>query len=116
MYKNKKDGKLFYSVCKADGFQYDHRKPDVFDENLTKIRFEAFDGSQNIQIINFACHAELLGDKTKSISADFPCYMIREIEKNQNTDAVYINGAIGGMISAKEIQKVYRNEISIEAP
>ena len=109
-YKSRKDGKMFYSVCNAGEFQYDHRHPSVYDENLTKIRFEAFDGSESIQIINFACHAELMGDRTKSISADFPCYMLREIE-NESTNALYINGAIGGMISAKEIKKVYRNEI-----
>ena len=115
-YENRKDGKLFYSVLKTEDLQCDYRTPDVFDNNLTRLRFEAFDGTQNIQIINFACHAELLGDKTKSISADFPCYMIREIEgKNKNTNALFINGAIGGMISAKEIRKVYRHEIDCES-
>lgn len=113
-YKNRKDGKLFYAITDAGDFQYDHREPSVFDKNLTKISFEAFDGSENIQLINFACHAELMGDKTQSISADFPCYMLREIE-NEATHALYINGAIGGMISAKEIRKVYRNEIDCVA-
>ncbi len=42
--------------------------------------------------------------------------MIREIEENnENTNAIYINGAIGGMISAKEIKKVYRNEIDCKS-
>lgn len=115
-YENRTDGKLFYSVTATEEIQYDHRKPDCFDNNLTKIRFEAFDGSGNIQIINFASHAELLGSKTTEISADFPCYMIREIEAhNKNTEVLFLNGAIGGMISAKEIRKVYRNEIDCVA-
>lgn len=111
-YENRKDGKLFYSVTATENIQCDYRKPDCFDTNLTKIRFEAFDGISNIQIINFACHAELMGSKTTEISADFPCYMIREIEAhNEKTEVIFLNGAIGGMISAKEIKKVYRHEL-----
>ena len=42
--------------------------------------------------------------------------MLKVIEdKSKNTDALFINGAIGGMISAKEIKKVYRNEIDCES-
>ncbi len=114
-YKNRKDGRLFYSVIETEDMQFDCRTPDTYDRNLTKIRFEAFDKSEEICIVNFASHAELMGSKTKVISADFPAYMIKEIEEtNKNTNAVYFNGAIGGMISAKEIKKVYRNEIDCE--
>lgn len=114
--ENRKKGRLFYSVKETEDLQCDYRKPDAYDRNLTKIRFEAEDGSENIQIINFACHAELLGDKSNSVSADFPCYMIKEIENNnENTNVLFINGAIGGMISAKEIRKVYRHELDCES-
>ncbi len=115
-YENRKDGKMFYAVKETEDMQFDCRTPVAYDKNLTRIRFEAFDKSKEIHIINFASHAELLGSKTKLISADFPAYMIKEIESNNaNTDAVFFNGAIGGMISAKEIKKVYRNEIDCEA-
>lgn len=112
---SRKDGKMFYSVCKTENMQFDCRTPDTYDDNLTKIRFEAFDGESEIHIINFASHAELMGSKTKKVSADFPAYMIKEIEENnKNTDAIFFNGAIGGMISAKEIKAVYRHEIDCE--
>ena len=115
-YENRADGKLFYAVEKTEDLQFDCRTPDTYDANLTKIRFESFDGKKNICIVNFASHAELLGDRTKSVSADFPAYLIKEVEEqNSNCDAVFFNGAIGGMISAKEIKKVYRNEIDCEA-
>lgn len=114
-YENRADGRLFYAVLKTEDFQFDNRTPDTYDSNLTKIRFESFDGKKKICMVNFASHAELLGSKTKKVSADFPAYMIKEIEEhNENCDAVYYNGAIGGMISAKEIKKVYRNEIDCE--
>ena len=115
-YENITDGKMFYSVKQSEDLQFDCRTPDTYDPNITKIRFESFDGSKNIQVINFASHAELLGSSTKNISADFPAYMIKEIESNnENCEVVFINGAIGGMISAKEIKKVYREQIDCEA-
>ncbi len=114
-YENRADGRLFYAVKKTEDLQFDCRTPDTYDSNLTKIRFESFDGKKQICIVNFASHAELLGSETKKVSADFPAYMIKEIEAhNENCDAVFYNGAIGGMISAKEIKKVYRNEIDCE--
>ncbi len=111
-YENRTDGKLYYSVKKAEGMQFDCRTPDTFDDNLTELRFESFNDDKIVSIINFASHAELLGSKTKSVSADFPAYMIKEIENNnKNREVLFLNGAIGGMISASEIKKVYRNEI-----
>ncbi|MBO5360193.1 MAG: hypothetical protein J6B25_05045 [Clostridia bacterium] len=115
-YKNRKDGKLYYSFLETQDLQFDCRTPDTYDRNLTRIRFEPFDSSPSVYMINFASHAELLGDLTKNVSADFPCYLIKEIEReNQGSEAVFFNGAIGGMISAKEIKKIYRNQIDCEA-
>lgn len=108
-------GRLFYGVLKTDGLQADVREPETFDPNLTKILFRGDDGSETV-LVNFAAHAELMGSKTTAVSADYPAYMIREIEQSgPNVNAVFFNGAIGGMISAKEIKKVYRHEIDCEA-
>lgn len=113
-YESRKNGRLFFSKAETQDMQFDCRTPDTYDKNLTRIRFAADDGTEII-IVNFASHAELMGSKTKKVSADFPAYMIKEIEKeNPKAEAVYFNGAIGGMISAKEIKKVYRNEIDCE--
>ena len=80
-YENRADGKIYYAVKNIPDMQFDCRTPDTFDSNLTKLRFESLDGKKNIVIVNFASHAELLGSKTKKISADFPAYMIKEIEE-----------------------------------
>ncbi len=115
-YENRKNGKLFMGYTETEDLQADVRTPVTYDKNLTVLRFAPDDFSGEIYMVNFACHAELLGDKTTRISADFPAYMIKEIEsKKINSKAVFFNGAVGGMISAKEIKKVYRNEIDCEA-
>ncbi|MBQ2974346.1 MAG: hypothetical protein IJE19_08320 [Clostridia bacterium] len=114
-YENRKDGSLFMGYTSVEDMQADVRTPETFDKNLTRLRFSPDDKSGDIYIINFASHAELLGT-TSLISADFPAYLINEIEKhNPGSNAVFFNGAVGGMISAKEIKKIYRDSIDCKA-
>ncbi len=114
-YENRKDGSLYMGYTPVEDMQADVRTPVTYDKNLTRFRFLPDDNSGEIYIVNFASHAELLGT-TSLVSADFPAYLIKEIEeKVQGSNAVFFNGAIGGMISAKEIKKVYRDSIDCEA-
>lgn len=114
-YENRKDGSLYMGYIPVEDMQADVRTPVTYDKNLTRFRFSPDDSSGEIYIVNFASHAELLGT-TSLVSADFPAYLIKEIEeKVQGSNAVFFNGAIGGMISAKEIKKVYRDSIDCEA-
>ncbi len=114
-YESRKDGKLYMGYVETEDMQADVRTPVTYDKNLTRFRFAPDDNSGDIYAVNFASHAELLGT-TKSVSADFPAYLIKEIESNiPNANAVFFNGAVGGMISAKEIKKVYRDAIDCEA-
>lgn len=113
-YDNRKDGKFYMGYVETEDLQADVRTPVTFDSNLTRFRFSPDDKSGDIYMVNFASHAELLGT-TKLISADFPAYLIKEIEeKVPGAEVAFYNGAIGGMISAKEIKKVYRREIDCE--
>ena len=113
-FESRKDGRLFMGYTEAEDMQADVRTPVTYDKNLTRFRFSPFDNSGDIYIVNFASHAELLGT-TSLVSADFPAYLIKEIEENiPESQAVFFNGAVGGMISAKEIKKVYRNKIDCE--
>lgn len=113
--ETRKDGKLYFGFSQTDGLQADVRTPVTFDDNLNVLHFVPNDSSGDIYAVNFACHAELLGDKTTRVSADFPAYLIKEIEsRNANVNALFFNGAIGGMVSAKDIKKIYRNEINCE--
>ncbi len=113
-YESRKDGKLYMGYTEVEDMQADVRTPVTYDKNLTRFRFAPNDKSGDIYMVNFASHAELLGT-TSLVSADFPAYLIKEIEENvPKSNAVFYNGAVGGMISAKEIKKVYRNEIDCE--
>lgn len=114
-YENRKDGRLYMSYTAAEDLQADVRTPETYDKNLTTFRFSPDNKTGDVYIVNFASHAELLGT-TSLVSADFPAYLIKEIEeKAPQSNAVFFNGAIGGMISAKEIKKVYRDSIDCKA-
>ena len=114
-FESRKDGSLFMGYAVVEDMQADVRTPVTYDKNLTRFRFSPDDASGDIYIVNFASHAELLGT-TSVISADFPAYLIKEIEERvPHSEAVFFNDAIGGMISAKEIKKVYRDSIDCKA-
>lgn len=112
-YKERKDGKLYFGTADAEGLQTDTRTPVDFDSTITSIRFAPSDNSADTYIVNYACHAEMLGSKTNVISADFPAYMSKEInEKTGGANVIFLNGAIGGLITGSEIDSFLRGELS----
>ncbi len=112
-YKARKDGSLYLGTTDADGLQIDTRTPVDFNSTITSIRFDPFDKSPDTYIINYACHAEMLGSKTNVISADFPAYMTKEISsKTGGANVIFLNGAIGGLITGSEFDTFLRGELS----
>ena len=115
-YLNRKDGELYFGSAETEGILIDTRSPDDFDATLTRIRFDPSDGSDDTFIVNLACHAECLGARTTVVSADFPAYMEKEIvEQTGGANVVFINGAIGGLITCEKLDEVLRNfELGLE--
>lgn len=112
-YKARENGRLYFGTAEANGLQEDTRTPVDFDTTVTSIRFEPSDGSKDTYIVNYACHAEMLGSKTTVVSADFPAYMAKEIdEKTGGANVVFINGAVGGLITGVGIDSFLRGELS----
>ncbi|MBR4857581.1 MAG: hypothetical protein IKU08_00190 [Clostridia bacterium] len=115
-YAARKDGSLYFGTAESEGLLIDTRNPDDYDATLTRIRFDPSDGSDDTFIVNFACHAECLGARTTVVSADFPAYMEKEIvEQTGGANVVFINGAIGGLITCEKLDDVLRNfELGLE--
>lgn len=112
-YKARTDGKLYFGTAEAEDLLTDTRTPVDFNSAITSIRFEPSDGSADTYIVNFACHAEMLGSKTNVVSADFPAYMTKEIqEKTGGANVIFLNGAIGGLITGAEFDSFYKGELS----
>ncbi len=115
-YENRKDGKLYFGTAEDEGLLTDTREPIDYDATLTRLRFDPTDGSDDTYIINFACHAECLGARTTVVSADFPAYMEKKIaEQTGGANVVFINGAVGGLITCEKLDDVLRNfELGLE--
>ncbi len=115
-YDARKDGALYFGTAESEGLLIDTRTPDDYDATLTRIRFDPSDGSNDTFIVNFACHAECLGARTTVVSADFPAYMEKEIvEQTGGANVVFINGAIGGLVTCEKLDDVLRNfELGLE--
>ena len=115
-YENRKDGRLYFGTAEDEGLLIDTRNPVDYDATLTRLRFDPTDGSDDTYIVNFACHAECLGARTTVVSADFPAYMEKEIvEKTGGANVVFINGAVGGLVTCEKLDDVLRNfELGLE--
>ncbi len=107
-YEARKDGNLYFGTAESENLLTDTREPIDFDSTVTSIRFDPKDGSDDTYIINFTCHAEMLGSKTTFVSADFPAYMDKEINERTGANVVFVNGAVGGLITGAEIDTFLR--------
>ncbi len=115
-YNARKDGSLYFGTAESEGLLTDTRTPVDYDATITRIRFQPADGTDDTYIVNFACHAECLGARTTVVSADFPAYMEKEmVEQTGGANVVFINGAIGGLITCEKLDDVLRNfELGLE--
>ena len=104
-FESRVNGDLFYGKCEVPDIQRDSRLPEVYSKTLTRLRFVPFDGSKELYILNFASHSESLLGENSLVSADFPCYVRREIAEKTGADCIYFVGAIGGLIRLKELDK-----------
>ena len=106
---DRRAGRLYYGTADIGNKLSDSRTPIDYSPLLTRLRFAPADGGKDVYIVNMSCHPELLGRGTKNISADFPAYMGKEIEAQTGGEFVFINGAVGGQISADKIDDVLKD-------
>ncbi|MDR2525187.1 MAG: hypothetical protein LBC83_03175 [Oscillospiraceae bacterium] len=104
-YADRRRGKLWHGAVEAPPVLRDTRPPEVFSNTLTRLRFVPEGGGRETWLINFASHSESLLGQNSLVSADFPCYLRREIMKQAGAEAIYFVGAIGGLIRPKELDE-----------
>ena len=94
-WQNRRPGALYYGCVEAPELLDRWREPDYTKAMLHRFRFVPDDGSTETWYLNFPAHPNTLGGKNKSISADYPCYMRREINRQRKTNVMYAISAIG---------------------
>lgn len=106
-YANRRPGKLFYGRTEAPELIDRWREPYFTNDRLHRFRFVPDDGSTETWYINFGAHPNTLGGKNRLLSADYPCYMRREINREHPTNILFSVSSIG----ATDIGKVAENDL-----
>lgn len=94
-YANRKSGSLYYGTISAPELTHRWRQPYFQTDTLHRFRFVPDDGSTETWYLNFPAHPNTMGGKNKMLSADYPCYMRREINREKKVNVLFAVGAIG---------------------
>lgn len=65
------------------------------DPALGVISIQAEDGTTIATLVNFACHAVILGPKNTEFSADYPGVLARKVEQAIGGECLFLQGAAG---------------------
>lgn len=85
-------------ISAPPGISENAHRPGYKDDIITVLRVQGLDGNPVATVLNYACHAEFLGQNNSRLSADFPGHLYPELERREGGVALYFNGAVGGII------------------
>jgi len=98
-WRNRREAQIGVGKGMVDGIGVNRRSPDgkPVDQEVGVIRVEDVEGNLMAVLINYTCHAVVLGPDNLFISADYPGYTMRTIERVKGEDvvAMFTNGAEG---------------------
>jgi hypothetical protein len=81
------------------GLCRDSRDPQVLDPNLSVLRLTGLDGKPIATLVNWSCHAEVLGKENRLITADYPGPLCGRVEEKTGGACLFLNGPIGGLMT-----------------
>lgn len=85
------------------------RNPNIIDPTLSILQPIGQNGKPLATLVHFAVHVESLEKGGREISADFPGYMCEQIIKDGGGQAIFLNGAVGGMVSGDNRARTYES-------
>ncbi len=90
------DASLSYGSCTMEGLTINRRRPrdGPVDPELLAVRWRSSDGRLT-HLLNYSCHAVVLGPDNYLISADYPGYAMRRIETETGGTCLFTNGTCG---------------------
>jgi len=94
--RNLKEAKIGFNRGSVEGIVINRRKPGgPVDTEVGIIRIDDLSGNPMAALVNYTCHAVVLGPDNLLISADYPGYVMNFVEKNLGIPALFVNGACG---------------------
>lgn len=106
---NCKPATVGFGIGEIDGVSKNIRDNKILDREINIMHVKELNGSNTIgTLVNFACHPEILalGDNNE-ITADFPGYLCDYLDTQIGGITLFINGAIGGMVTADIKENTY---------
>ena len=92
--ENMEDGELYYGNVDITEYIKDKRAPKVFDGNLNRIRFvPAAEGAKETWLINLPIHCVGNGAAGTMLTGDYPYYIEKYLNENENANFIQILGA-----------------------
>ncbi len=79
---------------------YNYYAEQLYDPRCDVIQFLDSEGKPVATFVNYACHPEVIGADQGILSPDFVGPLYDRIEKQGGGIGIYINGALGGMVTA----------------
>ena len=94
--RNLKEAKIGFSRGSVEGIVINRCKPGgPVDTEVGIIRIDDLSGNPMAALVNYTCHAVVLGPDNLLISADYPGYVMNFVEKNLGIPTLFVNGACG---------------------
>ena len=117
--ENRTTGKLYYGSVDTEALApmlRDSRNPLIYDSYLHQLRFEPDEATgTGIRMYIYGAHAEALRGSNAMISRDFPGVMCDTITEKTGDHAMFMPGAVGGLIMTKEFTGLSVNNMNITA-
>lgn len=82
-----------------DGLAVNIRERDLQDKTLTTMQLRDRRGATIATLVNYACHPEVMRNGSFAVTADFCGATMREVERAAGGVGIYLNGALGGMVT-----------------
>ncbi|MHA1626979.1 MAG: neutral/alkaline non-lysosomal ceramidase N-terminal domain-containing protein [Candidatus Asgardarchaeia archaeon] len=96
--ENMREGSIGIGVGRCEDVGKNRRDPNgPMDPQVGVIRFNDSEGNFLASIVNYSCHPTVLDAKNLLISADFPGYTNKAIEKVKGGVSAFINGTQGNI-------------------
>ncbi len=103
---NMAPARIGFATTRVEAIVRNNRDPEAgpLDEEAAIMLVEGKDGGTVAVLVNFACHADVLGKRNTLVTADFPAYLRRDLEREQGGMAIYFNAAQGDIFPRQTIE------------
>jgi hypothetical protein len=82
------------------GLAKNARNPEILDNELIMMQFIGEDNSSPLlTLANFPCHPEVLWEHNIHITADYPGYLRKEVERQTGAPCIFFSADLGGMMT-----------------